>query len=78
MRMEPNKATPPMHSWLPDAHGRAPSEISAMFSAVLLPIAVYAIYSIFNMEGLLKPIDSTLPLPILTIMDAVQKARGIV
>ena len=44
----------PMHSWLPDAHGRAPSEISAMFSAVLLPIAVYAIYII------IKTIDITL------------------
>ncbi len=38
----------PMHSWLPDAHGRAPSEISAMFSAVLLPIAIYAIYIIIK------------------------------
>ena len=38
----------PMHSWLPDAHGRAPSEISALFSAVLLPIAVYAIYIIIH------------------------------
>ena len=44
----------PMHSWLPDAHGRAPSEISAMFSAVLLPIAVYAIYII------IKTVDITL------------------
>ncbi|MHB1492811.1 MAG: proton-conducting transporter transmembrane domain-containing protein [Thermoplasmataceae archaeon] len=38
----------PMHSWLPDAHGRAPSEISAMFSAVLLPIAIYAMYIIIR------------------------------
>ena len=38
----------PMHTWLPDAHGRAPSEISAIFSAVLLPIAVYAIYIIIH------------------------------
>jgi hydrogenase-4 component F len=33
----------PMHTWLPDAHGKAPSPISAVFSAVLLPIALFAI-----------------------------------
>lgn len=33
----------PMHTWLPDAHGRAPAPISAMFSAVLLPVALYAV-----------------------------------
>ncbi len=33
----------PMHTWLPDAHGRAPAPISAMFSAILLPVALYTI-----------------------------------
>ncbi|MDX9913104.1 MAG: proton-conducting transporter membrane subunit [Candidatus Moranbacteria bacterium] len=33
----------PMHNWLPDAHSKAPSPISAIFSAVLLNIALYAI-----------------------------------
>jgi len=33
----------PMHTWLPDAHGRAPAPISAMFSAVLLAVALYAV-----------------------------------
>jgi hydrogenase-4 component F len=33
----------PMHSWLPDAHSKAPSPISAIFSAVLLNVALYAI-----------------------------------
>ncbi|MFA5986918.1 MAG: proton-conducting transporter membrane subunit [Parcubacteria group bacterium] len=33
----------PMHTWLPDAHSKAPSPISAIFSAVLLNIALYAI-----------------------------------
>jgi hydrogenase-4 component F len=32
----------PMHAWLPDAHSEAPSPISAMFSAVLLPTSLYA------------------------------------
>lgn len=33
----------PMHTWLPDAHGRTPSPMSAMLSGVLLNIALYAI-----------------------------------
>ena len=37
----------PMHTWLPDAHGEAPSEISAMFSGILLPVAAYVLYRFF-------------------------------
>lgn len=33
----------PMHTWLPDAHGRAPSPISALLSGVLLNVALYSI-----------------------------------
>ncbi len=33
----------PMHTWLPDAHGRTPSPISAMLSGVLLNVALFAI-----------------------------------
>jgi hydrogenase-4 component F len=33
----------PMHTWLPDAHSEAPSQISAMMSGVLLAVAMYAI-----------------------------------
>ncbi len=33
----------PMHTWLPDAHGKAPSPISALLSGVLLNVAFYAI-----------------------------------
>lgn len=33
----------PMHAWLPDAHSKAPSPISAMFSGILLNVALYAI-----------------------------------
>lgn len=33
----------PMHTWLPDAHGKAPSPISALLSGVLLNVALYAI-----------------------------------
>ncbi len=38
----------PMHTWLPDAHSRAPSEVSAMFSGVLLPVAIYALYRVYQ------------------------------
>lgn len=33
----------PMHSWLPDAHSKAPSPVSAMFSGILLNVALFAI-----------------------------------
>ena len=33
----------PMHTWLPDAHAEAPAPVSAMLSANMLTLAVYAI-----------------------------------
>lgn len=33
----------PMHTWLPDAHAEAPTPVSAMLSANMLTMAVYAI-----------------------------------
>jgi hydrogenase-4 component F len=33
----------PMHTWLPDAHTEAPTPVSAMLSANMLTLAVYAI-----------------------------------
>jgi hydrogenase-4 component F len=33
----------PMHTWLPDAHAEAPTAVSAMLSANMLTVAVYAI-----------------------------------
>ncbi|MEI7451675.1 MAG: proton-conducting transporter membrane subunit [Candidatus Falkowbacteria bacterium] len=33
----------PMYSWLPDAHSKAPSPISAFFSGILLNVALYVI-----------------------------------
>jgi hydrogenase-4 component F len=34
----------PMHTWLPDAHGRTPSPVSGMLSGVLLSVALLVIY----------------------------------
>ena len=39
----------PMHTWLPDAHGKAPSPISALLSGVLLNVALI---SILRFKGL--------------------------
>src|SRR3989338_3112721 len=36
----------PLHAWLPDAHGRTPSPVSAMLSGILLNVALYAIIKI--------------------------------
>jgi Formate hydrogenlyase subunit 3/Multisubunit Na+/H+ antiporter, MnhD subunit len=33
----------PLHTWLPDAHGQAPTPVSAMLSAVLLNCALYGL-----------------------------------
>jgi hydrogenase-4 component F len=41
----------PMHSWLPDAHSEAPSPVSALFSGVLLPTALYAFLRVDAIAG---------------------------
>ncbi len=33
----------PMHTWLPDAHGHAPTPVSALLSGVLLNVALYGL-----------------------------------
>ena len=40
----------PVHTWLPDAHSEAPSPVSAMFSGVLLPVALYVLYRIYQID----------------------------
>ncbi|QKR00630.1 hydrogenase 4 subunit F [Metallosphaera tengchongensis] len=37
----------PVNTWLPDAHSEAPPAVSAMFSGVLLPVAVYILHLIY-------------------------------
>ncbi len=48
----------PMHTWLPDAHSEAPSPISAMFSGVLLPTALYAFLRVYRVLG--TPVPATI------------------
>jgi hydrogenase-4 component F len=47
----------PMHSWLPDAHSEAPSPVSALFSGVLLPTALYAFLRIYRALPTPPPAD---------------------
>jgi len=42
----------PMYIWLPDAHSEAPSPISALFSGVLLPSALYVLYRVYELDPL--------------------------
>jgi proton-translocating NADH-quinone oxidoreductase chain N len=36
----------PVHTWLPDAHGRAPSSVSAMLSGIVIQSAFYALLKV--------------------------------
>ncbi|MFO7743635.1 MAG: proton-conducting transporter membrane subunit [Anaerolineae bacterium] len=36
----------PVHTWLPDAHGRAPSSISALLSGIIIQSALYALLKV--------------------------------
>lgn len=42
----------PLHTWLPDAHGRTPSPISAMLSGILLNTALYALLRVKGITDL--------------------------
>ncbi|NHJ48818.1 MAG: NADH-quinone oxidoreductase subunit M [Asgard group archaeon] len=45
----------PLHTWLPDTHGEAPTPISAILSGVMIETAAYAILRIIT--GVIKPQD---------------------
>jgi hydrogenase-4 component F len=40
----------PMHTWLPDVHGKAPSPVSAIFSGVLLPVALFGVLRVSSIH----------------------------
>ena len=42
----------PMHTWLPDGHGEAPSPVSALLSGVLLKSALYALLRFYTITNL--------------------------
>lgn len=45
----------PMNTWLPDAHGKAPSPVSAFMSSILLPLALYVIFRVKQILDLIIP-----------------------
>ncbi len=46
----------PMHTWLPDAHGEAPTPVSALLSGVLLNCAIYGVLRFYIVaSGTLGP-----------------------
>jgi hydrogenase-4 component F len=42
----------PVNTWLPDAHSEAPPAVSALFSGVLLPVAVYILHVVYSIAPL--------------------------
>lgn len=50
----------PLHTWLPDAHGRAPSSISAILSGILVQGALYVLVKIILTTGFDSQILGTL------------------
>lgn len=60
----------PFGTWLPDAHSEAPSEISAMFSGILLPVALYALYRIYEITGGGSVFDLYMIFGLLTVLVA--------
>ncbi len=60
----------PMHTWLPDVHGKAPSPVSAIFSGVLLPVALYAMYRMIQINPSVTVRLFSMILGILTIISA--------
>ncbi|NMC34918.1 MAG: hypothetical protein GYA36_21060 [Veillonellaceae bacterium] len=54
----------PMHTWLPDGHGEAPSPVSALLSGVMLKSALYAILRFYTITNLnLKAHPEAAPVP---------------
>jgi len=41
----------PMHTWLPDGHGEAPSPVSALLSGVLLKASLYAVLRFYTLTN---------------------------
>ncbi len=60
----------PMHGWLPDAHGSAPSPVSAMLSGTLLPTALLVYYRILSASPWDAPAKITLLFGVLTLLVA--------
>jgi hydrogenase-4 component F len=60
----------PMHTWLPDVHGKAPSPVSAIFSGILLPVALYSIARLIQIDTSSTVALFSLTLGLLTVFFA--------
>jgi formate hydrogenlyase subunit 3/multisubunit Na+/H+ antiporter MnhD subunit len=45
----------PSHTWLPDAHGRAPSSVSALLSGIVVPVQLYTLVRLGLGLGVHRP-----------------------
>lgn len=63
----------PMHTWLPDAHSKAPAPVSAIFSGFMLSLAVYGIARFIPV---IKSIDGNFTYNILVIFGALSLIIG--
>lgn len=55
----------PFHTWLPEAHARAPSAVSAILSGVLLNVGIYGIIRVFAIVHRTPAVTTISPLLIL-------------
>jgi hydrogenase-4 component F len=60
----------PMHTWLPDVHGKAPAPVSAAFSGILLAVALYAVARILQMVNVPMVKEFAFWLGLLTVATA--------
>ena len=67
----------PFHRWLPQAHPSAPSNVSAMMSAVMIKVAIYGLVrTVFDFSGPTSP-DNAWWGMVLTIAGAVSCVIGV-
>ena len=60
----------PMHTWLPDVHGKAPAPVSAIFSGVLLPVALYVVARVLQAVPVASLKEFSFVLGFLTVLVA--------
>jgi hydrogenase-4 component F len=56
----------PMHTWLPDAHGEAPTPVSALLSGVLLNCAIYGVLRFYIVAS--GTLGASLPSELMVIL----------
>ncbi len=60
----------PMHTWLPDVHGRAPAPVSAIFSGILLAVALYVVARVLEIVNVPMVREFAFWLGLLTVLVA--------